>query len=339
MATPEDRKKKIKEAKDLLTKLSEINASSLARTEDLSRDINFSNAVPYLEEMLDIVKQLNQRSIDRLAITHINQIVSGATSLNDFIDRVMAFTLNQNTPADVCKSLINEIKNAYDSIMEPLTIPLAFTATLATDYAKIEREAKGYHSTMRQEAATFSVLLAEYKANAESALDAVRAQAAEAGVATNAQIFLTDSTNHSKTASNWLISTVSFATITLIVSIFLYDRSLSYIPSSAGEAIQYIFSKLILLSTLFFGIYWSSRNYRSSKHNETLNKHRANALMTFRAFVEGSSDQQVKEAILLQAAQAAFINRPTGYESQDKEAQSIGPVVEVLGKTLSKGSN
>src|SRR5690606_33245349 len=138
MATPEDRKKKIKEAKDLLAKLSEISASSLARTEDLSRDINFSDAVPYFEEMLDIVKQLNQRSIDRLAITHINQIVSGVNSLNDFIDRVMAFTLNQNTPADVCKSLITEIKNAYDGIMEPLTIPLAFTATLATDYAKIE---------------------------------------------------------------------------------------------------------------------------------------------------------------------------------------------------------
>ncbi len=339
MATPEDRKKKIKEAKDLLERLSDIKASSLARTEDLSRDINFSDAVPYFEEMLDIVKQLNQRSIDRLAISHINQIVNSANSLNGFIERVMSFTLNQNTPADVCKSLINDIKSAYDGIMEPLTIPLAFTATLATDYAKIEREAKGYHSTMKKEADDFAEMLRKYKADAESALDAVREQAAEAGVATNAQIFLTDSANHSKSASSWLISTIVFAVVTLIVSIYLYVRSLDYVPSTAGEAIQYIFSKLILLSTLFFGIYWSSRNYRSSKHNETLNKHRANALMTFRAFVEGSSDQQVKEAILLQAAQAAFINRPTGYESQDKESQSINPVVEVLGKTLSKGTS
>ena len=58
--------------------------------------------------------------------------------------------------------------------------------------------------------------------------------------------------------------------------------------------------------------------------------------MTFRAFVEGSGDQQIKEAILLQAAQAAFVNRPTGFEGQEKESQTINPVVEILGKTVAK---
>jgi len=48
----------------------------------------------------------------------------------------------------------------------------------------------------------------------------------------------------------------------------------------------------------------------------------------------------IKDAILLHAAQAAFVNRPTGYESQEREAQSINPVVEILGKSLIKsGSN
>jgi hypothetical protein len=60
MATPEQRIEKITEAKKLLDELAEIKASSLARTEELSRDINFSDAVPSFEEMLDIVKQLNQ---------------------------------------------------------------------------------------------------------------------------------------------------------------------------------------------------------------------------------------------------------------------------------------
>ncbi len=106
-----------------------------------------------------------------------------------------------------------------------------------------------------------------------------------------------------------------------------------------AAAIQYVVSKLILLSTLSFGIFWSARNYKSSKHNETLNKHRANALMTFRAFVEGSGDQQIKEAILLQAAQAAFVNRQTGYDGQEKESQTINPVVEILRKTITKSAS
>ncbi|MFC1532743.1 hypothetical protein ACFL7M_05180 [Thermodesulfobacteriota bacterium] len=339
MATPEQRIERIDEAKKLLAELTEIKASSLARTEELSRDINFSEAVPSFEEMIDIVKQLNQRSIDRLALNQINQIISGCTNLNNLITKVKNFALNQNTPADVCNSIIQEVKNSYDAIMEPLTVPLAFTATQATDYAKIEREAKGYHANMREEADAFKKMLETYKADAEKALQAVKDQAAEAGVATNAQIFLTDSESHGKTANRWLTATIWTSIITLLVAIFFVIISFKYRPENIAAAIQYVVSKLILLSTLSFGIFWCAKNYKSSKHNETLNKHRANALMTFRAFVEGSGDQQVKEAILLQAAQAAFVNRPTGYESQEKESQAINPVVEILGKTVAKSAS
>ena len=339
MATPEERNKKIEEAKKLLKDLAAKKATSLARTEELSRDINFSEAVPSFEEMLDIVNQLNQRSIDRLALNQITQIINACTNLNNLIKKVNDFTLNQNTPADVCKGIIQEVKNAYDAIMEPLTVPLAFTATLATDYAKIEREAKGYHATMKEEAGAFRKLLESYKVDAEKALQAVKSQAAEAGVATNAQIFLTDSDNHSKTAKKWLTATICTSIITLVVAVIFVFISFKYKPESTAVAIQYVVSKLILLSTLSFGIFWCARNYKSSKHNETLNKHRANALMTFRAFVEGSGDQQIKEAILLQAAQAAFVNRPTGYEAQEKESQTINPVVEILGKSITKSGS
>lgn len=256
--------------------------------------------------------------------------------LSTLIKKVNDFTLNQNTPADVCKAIINEIKNAYDNIMEPLTIPLAYTATQATDYAKIEREAKGYHTTMREEAESFRELLNSYKTDAEKALQAVKAQAAEAGVSTNAQIFLEDSGAHSKIARKWLIATIAVSVVTLLIAIIFVFVSFKYKPETTAAAIQYVVSKLILLSILSFGIFWCAKNYKSSKHNETLNKHRANALMTFRAFVEGSDDDKIKEAILLQASQAAFANRPTGYESQEKESQTINPVVEILGKSLVK---
>ena len=336
MATPEERNKKIDEAKKLLEELAAKKATSLARTEELSRDINFSEAVPFFEDMLDITKQLNQRTIERLALTQINQIINACSILNGLIKEVNDFTLNQNTPADVCKRIIQKVKEAYDGIMEPLTVPLAFTATLATDFAKIEREAKGFHATMKEEADNFKNLLDKYTSEAGKALQAIKSQAAEAGVATNAQIFLTDSVNHAKTAKNWLKATIWTSSITLVVAVIFVLLSFNYRPESTAVAIQYVVSKLILLSTLSFGIFWCARNYKSSKHNETLNKHRANALMTFRAFVEGSAETQVKDAILLQAAQAAFVNRPTGYEAQDKESQIINPIVEILGRTIPK---
>ena len=188
----------------------------------------------------------------------------------------------------------------------------------------------------REEAEGFRKTLETYKIEAEKALHAVKEQAAEAGVSTNAQIFLTDSAVHAKAAKTWLIATISTSVITLLVAVGFVLLSFKYKPETTAVAIQYVVSKIILLSTLSFGIFWSARNYKSSKHNETLNKYRANALMTFRAFVEGSEDKTVKDAILLQTSQAAFSNRPTGYESQEKEAQTINPVVEILGKTITK---
>lgn len=338
MATPEQRKEKIEEVQEKLNKLAGIDPKKLSRTAELSRDINFSESVQYFEEILDTIKQLQQRDITRLGFTQLNQIVASCSQVSTLIKLVEDFTLNQNTPADVCKSIVEQVKNAYDTIIEPLALPLAFTATQATDYAKIEREAKGYHATMQNEAESFKTLLGKYQSEAEKALSAVKAQAAEAGVATNAQIFLKDSESHHGEAKEWLIATIIVAGVTLLTAIGFVMLSFYYNPPSTASAIQYVVSKLVLLSTLSFGLFWCASNYKSQKHNETLNKHRANALMTFRAFVEGSEDSQVKDAILLQAAQAAFTNRPTGFDSQEKEPQNISPVVEIFGKSLVKSA-
>jgi len=338
MASPEQRTEKIKEVKQLLEDLSAIKATSLGRTDELSRDINFSEAVPFFEQILDIIKQLNERSVERLGINQISSIIGACSTLNALITKVRKFALNQNTPADVCKAIIHEVKGAYDAIVEPLILPLAFTATQATDYARLEREAKGYHSTMREEAEGFKGKLAKYRVDAEKALQAVKDQAAEAGVASNAQIFLIESNSHGESAKRWRTATIWTTVGTFVVAGSFVLMSFWYKPENTAVAIQYVFSKLILLSTLSFAVFWCARNYKSSKHNETLNKHRANALMTFRAFVEGSTDPQIQQAILVQAAQAAFVNRSTGYETQEREAQTINPVVEILGKTVAKSA-
>jgi hypothetical protein len=61
--------------------------------------------------------------------------------------------------------------------------------------------------------------------------------------------------------------------------------------------------------------------------------------MTFRAFVEGSPDDRVEDAILLQAAQAAFSGRSTGFDTTNSDSQTINPIVEILGKTASSGGS
>lgn len=339
MATLEQRREALKIVTDQIADLAPIDPKVLARTSDLSPDINFKEAVPFFEEMLDLCKQLSQRDLSRLTVSQLNAITGACTKLSSLIMQVKDFTLNQNTPGDVCKRIIIAVDNAYDEVMNPLLLPLAFTATQATDYAKIEREAKGYHATMKAEAESLSEFIAGARKEADSALAAVKEQAAEAGVSTNAQIFAGDASKHYDLAQKWLKATIWVASGTFIAAVGTLITAFVYQPENLAAAIQYIVAKVLVLSTLSFGVLWCARNYRSQKHNETLNKHRANALMTFRAFVEGTSDDRIKDAILLQAAQAAFSGRPTGFDAPEKDSQTINPVVEVLGKTLPKASD
>ena len=336
MAAPEERAKKAGEVKKQLEEMAKIDAKSLARTEDLSRDVNFSAAVPFFEDMLNIIRQLQPRDVSRLSTTHLNSIQTSCNRISDLIKKVREFTLNQNTPVDVCNNIVIEIKNAYDIVMEPLTIPLAFTATQATDYARLEREAKGYHTNMKEVFDKFSEDMKQFRTEAASALAAVKAQAAEAGVSTNAHIFVTNATEHGTLAKKWLKATITISSITLLTAIGFLAAFFFYKPDDIAVSIQYVANKIILLSVLSFGAFWCAKNYRAQKHNQILNQHRANALMTFRAFVEGTSDARVKDAILQQAAHAAFSGRPTGFDGPDKDLQACSPVVEIIGKSVAK---
>lgn len=339
MATTAQRQQILEAAQEKIATLAAIDPKTLARTSELSRDINFKDAVPHFERMLELCKQLSQRDLSRLPHQQLTAISGACEKLTGLTKQVMDFTLNQNTPGDVCKSIITSVSSAYDDVMNPLLLPLSFTATQATDYARTEREAKGYHATMKAEADAFSKFIANARSEAERALAAVKEQAAEAGVSTNAPLFLGEAEKHQKTARAWLKGTIATASVTLIAAIAFLVAAFLYRPADPAAAVQYIVAKLLVLSTLSLAVFWCARHYRSQKHNETLNRHRANALMTFRAFVEGTADERVKDAILLQAAQAAFSARPTGFDAPDKQPSVINPVVEILGKTLPQSTD
>jgi hypothetical protein len=339
MATVEQRQEMLESVTKNVELLAAVDASELARTTDLSPDINFKDAVPRFEEMLELCKQLRQRDLSRLTYPQLRGINSACETIAKFIKNVREFDLNQNTPGDVCKAIITQIDNSYDGIMEPFLLPLAFTATQSTDYAKIEREAKGYHATMKAERDSLSEYLGSVRTEAEKALSAVKAQAAEAGVASNAQIFADEATTHNTASGSWLKATIVMIVVTFIVSLVFLVVAFKYRPADMPATIQYISAKLLVLSTLSVALFWSARNYKAHKHNATLCQHRANALMTFRAFVEGTSEEGVKDAILLQAAQAAFAGRSTGFDVPDGNSATVTPFVEVLGRTVSPTSD
>lgn len=335
MATPEKRDKVRHEVRTGLDELSAIDPSSLGRRSELSPTINFEDVVPDLTAMLDIVKQLQQRDISRLPFTELDRIKNGLLPLRDRITEVRDFTLEQGSPHEACENLKTQITSMYDDLVHALMISLSFTATQATDYARIEREALGFHTRLQEQANEFQQTLESQKADAEAALAAIQEQAAQAGVSAHAQHFHKQAELHKSAAINWFRATVVAASVTLVAAVASLVAVFFYTPENVAEAVQYGVAKVIVLSVLTFAIVWSSRNYRSEKHNEMLNRHRANSLGTFQTFHSGTSDPATKSAVLVFCAEAAFGSRPTGYdrhESPDGLPQIVNPVIDILGK-------
>ena len=85
MATAEQRSEQLEAVRQKLMELVALDPRALARTTDLSPDINFKAAVPHFEEMLDVCKQLSERDLSRLTHQQLSAIFSACDQLSNLI--------------------------------------------------------------------------------------------------------------------------------------------------------------------------------------------------------------------------------------------------------------
>jgi hypothetical protein len=116
--------------------------------------------------------------------------------------------------------------------------------------------------------------------------------------------------------------------------IYLYYNAPPDTTSMIAAAHQ-IAAKVILLSLAFGLVVFFARNYATTRHNFIINKHRATALLTFQAFVNGTADPQTKDEVLVAAARSIFAPQTTGYLRKDA-VQLGGPLLEMLRSAGSK---
>jgi len=87
----EARQNVLEQVHETLNEAAEIEAAKLARTDELSPSINFAEAVPHLQEMLDVVKQLAGRDISRLSSGHLQSVKKGRDVSTILRHRVFGF--------------------------------------------------------------------------------------------------------------------------------------------------------------------------------------------------------------------------------------------------------
>lgn len=138
-------------------------------------------------------------------------------------------------------------------------------------------------------------------------------------------------------AAKWLIYTYRFAAalgVFAILSLFLHK--IEWIkPASTAEMFQLITSKVLIFTVLGYLLIMAARNYATYKHNAVVNRHRQNALLTYRALVAAAENGGTQDIVLAHAAACIFSPQETGFTHG--KGDSVGGPKSVL-ELMTKGA-
>ena len=86
-------------------------------------------------------------------------------------------------------------------------------------------------------------------------------------------------------------------------------------PPNVYEEVGVFLKRVVLISFWIYGIGFSVKQFSINKHLFTLNKHRENALNSYKLFsgTIGSDDPQARSQLMLQVARAIYEHGSSGY--------------------------
>lgn len=175
------------------------------------------------------------------------------------------------------------------------------------------------------------------KAELDSIVQVARDTASQAAVSYHAQEFGKIAQEHIDASKQWLKASIVLACITIAVAVIFLLLLPPLGALNEAATIQRLITKIVIASILYYAAIWSTKNYKTHRHLAVVNLHRQSALKTFEAFVKASaSDEQTKNAVLLEATRCIFAPSNTGYLGADEENPS-SRIIEIF-KNVGGGS-
>jgi hypothetical protein len=307
------------EAREALNRIHEFDPRTLSRQEDLGRKLNFADVVAPAGKLISLYRQLSLDTLNELPDNQLNAVKKIAAADYNRFNEVMSFEIEGENATGRRDTLINQIAGSYQGTFDQLQPIISYGMTRAVDFQKMENDARATIQSIKDQASGITDDLENRKSEVERILEEVRKVAAEQGVSQQARYFKDESDRHAEAAETWRKRTGRIAILLGIYSIaalFLHKIPL-LVPTDVYQSAQLITGKVLVFAVFGYMLFLSARNFLSHEHNMIINKHRQNALMTFKALVDAADTEEHSDIVLLHAAQCIFAPQETGYAKQD----------------------
>lgn len=324
-----------------LSRIQNFDIAKLPRESELGINFRFTSVLPSATRLVDLFKRLPTSALNDFGRTQLMEVETQAASCYNLFDQVLKFDETQSNALSARDSLITQIENSYQGAFNVLMPLIGYSLYKTADFQRLETDARAALQKINDEADDIKSQLNSQKEDAQKVLDEIRQVAAEQGVTQQAIYFKSEADENIIQANEWRSTTIKLAWglgIYSFSSLFLHKIP-GLAPLSTYDAVQLATSKILIFSVISFVLFLSTKNFLSHKHNATVNRHRQNALMTYKSLVEAAGDkQQASDAILIHAAACIYSPQPTGYTNSGSDMQGAKSVVELLSKPISSAS-
>ena len=330
--------KKINDARNALNRIQEYNPQQLVKKEDLGTYLCFEEIVEPASRIVDLYRQVPLDMLTVLPPNKLQNIIEVANADYNIFEEVNGFNADQ-TKAER-DTLINKVINRYQPVFDALHPLISYSMHNSIDPVALEMKTRSLVQKFQDDANKTLTELEEKNKEADEYIESFKSFAVEQGVAQQAIFFKNEAECQKKQATVWLWATASVGMLLLIyaVIILFYSPYILPNPTSIAESVQLVASKLLIFFVLSYSLYFCSKNYNALKHNEVLNKHRQNALLTYKSISDAAGDQANSDIILNHAASCIYSPQSSGYSSPGKSDAMVTPV-SPISMLLRRGSD
>jgi hypothetical protein len=302
-------------------------------------NLNFAHLEHEVTNLFSLLTQFNQINLNIIPLDILDALRRKTAEMYAILGEMKNFTIHTQNPTAQRDGIVNKFHQWYSEIIPPILqafqihnlthvkIPIEridAQSIISKQVTEAQANIDNLIKTANDKVKQLNTLVDEHKKTVNQVVQ-------EFGMRNYAEIFKEESQAYGEGAKIWLASTIILLAIAIGVSVAILFAPKDYITNF--DIVQFTITKIVIITGLFYGVAISLKSYKAQKHNQILNKHRRNALLTFEAFTKSSKeDPQTKSAVLLAATHTIFGNQSTGYSTGQDSNDSDLPskIIEII---------
>jgi hypothetical protein len=329
-----DNSKIIDATRESLMRVQQFDVESLPRLERLGEDYNFQAAVEPARRLIGLFRQYPEQYVADLPATQLNALKQQADSTFNYFDQMLKFDSKAPDAYSTRQNLISSLDNHYQTVFDGMSPLISFGSSRLRDYSQLEAQARAAVQASKDVAEEAAKGLQAQQDEAKRILEDIRQIAAEQGVSQQSMYFKTEYTDNETNAETWRWQTIYLAIglgAFALLSVFAHKWSI-LAPANAYDTVQLAISKVLIFAVIGFMLVLAARNFLACKHNAIINRHRYNALLTFKALADAAGSEERRDIVLTYAASCIFAPQETGYSKTGEKTEIVPGIIQSITK-------